>query len=327
MDNKQNLTISVSPHARSSETTTRIMVDVLIALAPAMVGSVVFFGIRALLVMIVSVAGSVFFEWAYRRLMKKDCTIGDCSAAVTGVLIAMICPATVPYWVVLIGDFFAIVVVKQLYGGIGKNFVNPALAARAFMFSWPVIMTTWVVPTMDLSLFGSNADAVTEATAMSYLHNGQLPAQKLLNLFMGNVSGSLGETSALLLLVGAAYLIARKIISPRIPLCYLGTVAVIALLFPQGNDCLSWTAAQLCGGGVMLGAWFMATDYATSPITKWGQVIYGVGCGLITMFIRYFGSYSEGVTYAILIMNVCVTLLDKIGLPRRFGLVKGGAAK
>ena len=327
MDNKPRLTLSVSPHVQASESTTHIMADVLIALTPAMLGAVIFFGFRAVVMLLVSAGAAVFFEWGYRRLMKKDSTIRDGSAAVTGVLIAMVCPPTVPLWVLVIGDLFAIVVVKQLYGGIGKNFVNPALAARAFLFSWPVLMSTWAVPGQRLAVFGANADAVTEATALSYLHNGQLPAQRLLQLFMGNVSGSLGETSALLLVLGALYLLSRRVISPRIPLCYLGTVAVIALLFPQGNGRLVWAAAQLCSGGLMLGAWFMATDYTTSPLTKWGQVIYGVGCGLITMFIRYFGAYPEGVTYAILIMNVCVALLDKVGLPRRFGTGKGGAAQ
>ena len=329
MDKQVHLTISASPHVRYRESTSQIMVDVLIALAPAMAGSIIFFGLRALLVLLISVAGSVFFEWAYRKLLKKDNTIRDCSAAVTGVFIALVCPPTIPYWVVLIGDFFAIVIVKQLYGGIGKNFVNPALAARAFLFSWPVLMTTWTAPGTQLALFGSNVDAVTEATALSFLHGGDLPAQHLLQLFMGNVSGCLGETSALLLLLGALYLIVRRVISPRIPLCYLGTVAALALLFPQGHDRLLWAAAQLCSGGLILGACFMATDYATSPVTGWGQAIYGVGCGLITVFIRYFGSYPEGVTYAILIMNVCVALLDKVGLPRRFGQQrrKGGAAQ
>lgn len=327
MDNKHTLTISASPHVRHGENTCRIMTDVLIALSPAMVGSVIFFGFRTLLVMLVSVVGAVFFEWGYRRLMKKDCTIGDCSAAVTGVLVAMICPPTVPLWIVIIGDFFAIVVVKQLFGGIGKNFVNPALAARAFLFSWPVAMNTWIAPNGAGRLFAANVDAVTEATALANLHGGLMPTQDLLSLFMGNVPGCLGETSVLLLLLGAAYLLVRRVISPRIPLCFLGTVAVLTFLFPQGNDRLAWMAAQLFSGGLMIGAWFMATDYATSPVTKWGQIIYGVGCGLITVLIRYFGAYTEGVTYGILMMNVCVTLLDKIGVPRRFGLTKGGAAK
>ena len=274
--------------------------------------------------MAVSVAACVVFEYLYRKLLKKDTTVGDCSAIVTGVLLAMVCPVTIPYWTIIIGDFFAIVVVKQLFGGIGCNFLNPALAGRAFLFSYPVIMTTWVAPYTSLNLIGSNADAVTAATPMSYLHQGMLPDTSVLYSFIGSVGGCLGETSAVLLLAGGVYLVVRKVISARIPLAYIATVAVIALLFPQGNDRLQWLGYQVFSGGLMLGAIFMATDYATSPVTKGGQIVYGIGCGLITMLIRYFGSYAEGVSYAILIMNVTVLLLDKIGVPKRFGYVKPG---
>jgi electron transport complex protein RnfD len=298
------------------------MLDVVIALVPAMLGAMYFFGLRAGMVMAVSVAASVLFEWLYRKLMKKDCTVGDCSAVVTGILLALVCPATIPYWTIIIGDFFAIVVVKQLFGGIGCNFMNPALAGRAFLFSYPVIMTTWTKVGTSLSIFGSNADAVTSATPMSYLHQGLLPTDSLLDVLVGNVGGSMGETSAVLLLAGLIYLLVRKVISIRIPLAYVGTVAVLAFLFPQGNDRLVWTAYQVLSGGLLLGASFMATDYATSPVTKLGQVIYGIGCGVITIAIRYFGSYAEGVSYAILIMNVTVFLLDKVGVPKRFGYVK-----
>jgi electron transport complex protein RnfD len=315
-------TVSVSPHVRAPENTRSIMLDVVIGLVPAMVAAVYFFGLRALCVLAVSVAASVFFEWGYRKLLKKDQTIGDCSAVVTGILLALVCPVTIPYWTIIIGDFFAIVIVKQLFGGIGQNFMNPALAGRAFLFSWPVIMTTWVVPGTSLNLIGSNVDAVTAATPMSYLSSGSLPAQSILSLFTGNVGGCMGETSAILLLLGGIYLLVRKVISPRIPVAYLATVAVIAFLFPQGNGRVDWMLCQLFGGGLMLGAFFMATDYATSPVTKLGQIVFGIGCGLITMFIRYFGSYAEGVSYAILIMNTTVFLLDKIGRPSRFGVVK-----
>ena len=309
------LTVSSSPHAHGRLTTQKVMRDVLIALAPALIASIYFFGIRALLVTVVSVAACVFFEWGYRKLLKLDSTVYDLSAVVTGVLLAFVCPATVPFWCIIIGDFFAIVVVKQLFGGIGKNFMNPALAARAFMFSWPVIMTTgfqnetWV-------------DAVTEATPLAAMHQGSLPADSLQDAFIGTVGGCIGETSAALLLLGGLYLLIRKIISVRIPLAYLGTVALIAFLFPQGNDRLLWTGMQLCSGGLMLGAFFMATDYVTSPVTKLGQVIFGVGCGVITMVIRYFGGYNEGVSYAILIMNTCVVLLDKVGRPKKYGVPK-----
>ncbi|MEE0095995.1 MAG: RnfABCDGE type electron transport complex subunit D [Oscillospiraceae bacterium] len=319
-----NLTVSCSPHVHAADGTRDIMLDVVIALIPAMLGAVYFFGLRSLCVMAVSVAACVVFEYLYRKLLKKDATVGDCSAIVTGVLLAMVCPVTIPYWTIIIGDFFAIVVVKQLFGGIGCNFLNPALAGRAFLFSYPVIMTTWVAPYTSLNLIGSNADAVTAATPMSYLHQGMLPDTSVLYSFIGSVGGCLGETSAVLLLAGGVYLVVRKVISARIPLAYIATVAVIALLFPQGNDRLQWLGYQVFSGGLMLGAIFMATDYATSPVTKGGQIVYGIGCGLITMLIRYFGSYAEGVSYAILIMNVTVLLLDKIGVPKRFGYVKPG---
>ena len=317
-----NLTVSCSPHVHAADGTRDIMLDVVIALIPAMLGAVYFFGLRSLCVMAVSVAACVVFEYLYRKLLKKDTTVGDCSAIVTGVLLAMVCPVTIPYWTIIIGDFFAIVVVKQLFGGIGCNFLNPALAGRAFLFSYPVIMTTWVAPYTSLNLIGSNADAVTAATPMSYLHQGMLPDTSVLYSFIGSVGGCLGETSAVLLLAGGVYLVVRKVISARIPLAYIATVAVIALLFPQGNDRLQWLGYQVFSGGLMMGAIFMATDYATSPVTKGGQIVYGIGCGLITMLIRYFGSYAEGVSYAILIMNVTVLLLDKIGVPKRFGYVK-----
>ncbi len=317
-----NLTVSCSPHAHAADGTRDIMLDVVIALIPAILGAVYFFGLRSLCVMAVSVAACIVFEWAYRKILRKDTTVGDCSAIVTGLLLAMVCPVTIPYWTIIIGDFFAIVVVKQLFGGIGCNFLNPALAGRAFLFSYPVIMTTWVAPYTPLKLIGSNVDAVTAATPMSFLHQSLLPETSVFDSFLGSVGGCIGETSAVLLLIGGVYLVIRKVISPRIPVAYIATVAVIALLFPRGNDRILWLGYQVFSGGLMLGAIFMATDYATSPVTKGGQIVYGIGCGLITMFIRYFGSYAEGVSYAILIMNIAVLLLDKIGVPKRFGYVK-----
>ncbi len=321
------LTISSSPHAHSPVTTKTIMRDVLIALTPALLGAVYFFGFRALMLTLVSCAACVFFEWGYRKLMKLDSTVYDLSALVTGVLLAFVCPVTVPYWVLIIGDFVAIILVKQLFGGIGQNFMNPALLARAFLFSWPAVMSTWVKPGFEnwAGIF-STADAVTGATPLGPMHQGTLPDVGLWDLCIGNVGGSLGETSVILLLVGAAYLLIRRVISLRIPASYLLTVAVIAFLFPQGSDRLLWTAYQLCAGGLVLGAFFMATDYVTTPVTKWGQVLFGIGCGIITMVIRYFGGYNEGVSFAILVMNACVVLLDKVGRPKRFGTVRKEAA-
>ncbi len=322
------LTISSSPHAHSPVSTKTIMRDVLIALTPALIGSIFFFGFRALLVTLVSMAACVFFEWAWCKLTKRNCKAYDMSAMVTGMLIAFVCPVTIPYWCIIIGDFFAIVVVKQLFGGIGKNFVNPALAARAFLFSWPAIMNTWVKPGFENAAgLWSTVDVVTGATPMGTMHQGALPESSLMDMFLGNIGGSLGETSALLLLIGFGYLLLRKVISARIPVAFIGTVALLTFLFPQGNDRVMWMASQLLSGGLMLGAIFMATDYVTSPVTKLGQIIFGIGCGVITVVIRYFGGYPEGVSYAILVMNCCVVLLDKLGRPVKFGAPKKEAVK
>ena len=324
------LTISSSPHVHSPVTTKTIMRDVLIALLPALVGSVYFFGFRALLVTLVSAAAALFFEWGWCKLMKQDDKTYDLSCIVTGVLLAFVCPPTIPYWMIIIGDFFAIILVKMLFGGIGKNIVNPALAGRAFMFSWPVAMSTWVKVGFEnaAGLFNT-ADAVTAATPLAAMHQGYIDpaAGSLWDAFIGNVGGCIGETSVLALLIGFVYLLARKVITARIPLAYIGTVAVLTLLFPQGNNGFEWMAYQLCTGGLMLGAIFMATDYVTSPLTKLGQVVDGIGCGVLTIMIRYFGGYNEGVSYAILIMNCCVVLLDRIGRPVKFGAPKKEAAK
>ena len=322
------LTISSSPHAHSPVTTQTIMRDVLIALIPAMLGSIYFFGFRSLLVTLVSAAACVFFEWGFCKVRKLHCKTYDLSAVVTGVLLAFVCPVTIPYWTIILGDFFAIVLVKMLFGGLGKNIVNPALAGRAFLFSWPVLMSNWVKVGFDNAAgLLSTADAVTAATPMSAMHQGALPEESILDMFLGNIGGCIGETSALLLIIGFIYLLYRKVITARIPLAYIGTVAILAFLFPQGNDRIAWMAAQVFGGGLMLGAIFMATDYVTSPLTKLGQIVYGIGCGVITILIRYFGGYSEGVTYAILCMNACAVLLDKVGRPVKFGAPKKEAAK
>ena len=322
------LTISSSPHVHSPVTTQTIMRDVLIALAPALIGSVYFFGLRALTVTMVSAIAAFFFEKLYCYLMKQNDKTYDLSCIVTGVLLAFVCPPTIPYWMIIVGDAFAIILVKMLFGGIGKNIVNPALAGRAFMFSWPVAMSTWVKVGFENAANPLNAaDAVTAATPLANMHQGLLPEASVLDAFLGNVGGCIGETSALLLLIGFAYLLYRKVITARIPLAYIGTVAVLSFLFPMGQDRITWMAYQLFTGGLMLGAIFMATDYVTSPLTKLGQTVYGIGCGVLTIMIRYFGGYNEGVSYAILIMNCCVVLLDRIGRPVKFGAPKKEAAK
>jgi electron transport complex protein RnfD len=325
MNEKIRLSVASSPHASSPFGTRNLMLDVLIALVPALCIAVYFFGPRALILTAVSVAACEFFEYAYRRFMKKSNTMGDLSAAITGVLLAFVCPVTLPYWVVIIGDFFAIVVVKQLFGGLGKNFLNPALAARAFlMLCYPVLMTTWVKSGTQYwaGLGMSASDAVTGATPLSidFMHSSILPSVSLMDMFVGNIGGCVGEVSALMLLIGGAYLIIRGVVRIRIPAAFIGTVAVLTFLFPRGNGNLEWMLYSLFGGGLMLGAFYMATDYTTSPVTPRGEIIYGVGCGLLKVFIRYFGGYPEGVSYAILIMNVCVWLIDKYSMPARFGV-------
>jgi electron transport complex protein RnfD len=318
------LTISSSPHVHSPVTTRTIMRDVLIALIPALVGSVCFFGFRALMVALVSVAACVFFEWGYCKLTGMNCKVYDLSAVLTGLLLAFVCPVTIPYWTIIIGDFFAIVVVKMIFGGIGRNIVNPALAGRAFMMSWAVLMTNWVRVGFDNAAgLLDTADAVTAATPLASMHQGVLPqGVSLMDMFLGNVGGCMGETSALLLLIGFVYLLIRKVVSLRIPLGFIGTVAVLTFLFPQGNDRFAWMGAQVFGGGLMLGAIFMATDYVTSPYSDLGKVVFGVGAGLITAAIRIFANSAEGVSFAILIMNLLVPYINDLTRRKPFGEVK-----
>ena len=330
MDYKElHLIGSSSPHIRTKDGTAHIMAEVLIALIPALAFSIYNFGWYVLTVTAVSVVGSCFFEWLYRTLMKKNNTVGDCSAAVTGVLIAFVCPPNIPLWMILIGDFFAIVIVKQLFGGIGKNFLNPALAARAFMLSWASAMSTWVVPGSKLPLLGT-VDVVTSATPMSYLHEnnlqGLMEVYDLQDMLIGFIGGSLGEVSALLLAIGGAWLIFRKIITWYIPVSYIGTVAVLTFLFPRGNDPMTWMLYNVLGGGLILGAFFMATDYVTRPITIKGQYVYGAVLGLLTGIFRIFGPGAEGVSYAIILGNLLVPLIEKFTMPVAFGR-KAGAKR
>ena len=318
-----------NPHIRSNETTRSIMLDVIIAMLPALVWAVIWFGVKALTLTAVSVIGCMFWEWLYRKLMKKPQSVGDLSAVVTGMLLAFVCPVTTPYWMIIIGGFFSIVVVKQLFGGIGKNFVNPALAGRAFLLgSYAGVMTTWIDATQNKApLMGSTADIVTAATPLAYMKTGNMAGltetYSVMDMFLGKTGGSLGEISAAMLILGGLYLIWRKVINWQTPVAYIATVAVITFLFPKGDaGNLEWMLYSLFSGGLMLGAFFMATDYATSPVTKKGQLIFGIGCGLFTVLIRYFGSYNEGVCYSIMVMNLCVALIDKYTKPTRFGVVK-----
>ena len=317
-----------NPHIRSNETTRSIMLDVIIAMLPALAFAIFNFGLRALTLTAVSVVACIFWEWLYRKLMKKPQSIGDLSCVVTGMLLAFVCPVHMPYCMIIIGDFFAIVVVKQLFGGIGKNFLNPALAGRAVLLaSYAGTMTSWVDPAAGkAAIIGSNADVVTTATPLAIMKTGDfaelMATYGVDKMFIGQIPGSLGEVSAVALLIGGAYLIWRKVINWQTPVAYIATVAVLTFLFPKQGTGLEWMLYSVFGGGLFLGAFFMATDYATSPVTKKGQLIFGIGCGLFTVLIRYFGSYNEGVCYSIMVMNLLVALIDKYTKPTRFGVVK-----
>lgn len=323
------LTVSPSPHIRHGDTTRSVMLDVIIALVPALIWGVICFGLRALAVVAISIASAVLFEYGFQRVMKRTVNIGDFSAAVTGLLLGLNLPASIPYWMPIVGSFFAIVIVKQLFGGIGKNFVNPALAARVFLFSWPGEMTMFTEPFRRLGLFMNREtmDALATPTPLSALKSGELPDITWLDLFVGKYGGTIGEVSSVLLLLGAAYLLVRKVIAPHIPLAYIGTVVLLTLIFPKNPDIFSFVLSEVFSGGIIFGAFFMATDYVTSPVTARGRVIFGCGCGAITVFIRYFGGYSEGVSFAILIMNSLVYYIDKFTMPRVFGGVKNGHGK
>lgn len=295
-----------------------IMLDVLVALTPALVMGAFLFGFRVLVLAAISMLSCMGFELLYCKWTKKAVTIRDLSACVTGLLLAMTLPVTAPYWAPVLGGAFAIIVVKQFYGGLGKNFMNPALAGRMLLLSFPGMMTTWVDALDRQAVVG--VDAVSTATPMAYLHLGKLPDLTLSQLLLGQHGGAMGEVASFMLLLGGAYLLCRRVISWRIPVCFLGTVAVLAFAFPKGNDPLDWAVCNLFSGGLMLGAIFMATDYTTSPVTPRGQILYGIGCGCLTMVLRSYGSYPDGVGFSILTMNCCVWLLDRVGLPRRFGV-------
>lgn len=310
------LSITSSPHLRSKTVTQNIMLDVLIALCPALVASAIIFGLRALAVCLVCVATSVLSEYIYRRLMHLSNTITDLSAAVTGLLLAFNLPAGIPLWMAMIGCFVAVVIVKQLFGGIGKNFANPAIVGRiVLLISFATPMTNWAIP--------KTSDAVSSATPLALLHYGSdavsgatATPPGYLQMFLGNIGGSLGETCTLALLLGGIYLVARKVITPAAPVSFMVTVLLMAAI--MGQDPLY----HLLAGGVVLGAIFMATDYVTTPTTERGKILFGVGCGIITMVIRMFSSYPEGVSFAILIMNIVTPHIDRLTTIKAFGEAK-----
>lgn len=293
--------VAASPHVTTKNSTAVIMRDVLIALLPAVLAGCVVFGLRALLVVAVTTAACVFFEWGFEKLCHTPSTISDLSAAVTGVLLAMNLPVSIPLWQAVFGALVAIVAVKGLFGGIGKNFANPAITARIVMFlAFSKTMTAWVFP-----------DAVSSATPLAMMASGE--SVDYLTLLLGNHGGCLGETSALALLIGFAYLLIRGVISWHTPVCFVGTVFVMSLIL--GQDAVG----QILSGGLMLGAIFMATDYSTTPSTNWGRVLFGIGAGLLTVLIRFYGAYAEGVSFAILFMNILTPYLSKWTETKPFG--------
>lgn len=304
------LTLSSSPHIHSGRSTQRIMLDVLIALIPATVAGTVIFGLRALLVVAVCVGSCIAFEALFNLIAKKKQTIGDLSAAVTGLLLALNLPANIPIWQCVIGCLFAIVLVKCLFGGIGHNLVNPAITARVFMLVAFSSMASYAMPTI--------VDTTAGATPLVEIAENNTP--KLLDLFLGTTGGAIGETCALALLIGFAYLLIRRVISWHIPVTFVGSVFVLSFLL-EGFDAMTALSLVL-SGGLLIGAVFMATDYVTSPATSWGKIIFGVGAGLLTVLIRYFGVYPEGVSFAILFMNILTPYIEKLTARKIFGGVK-----
>ncbi|CDC39688.1 na-translocating NADH-quinone reductase Nqr2 subunit [Butyrivibrio sp. CAG:318] len=308
------LNVSSSPHVRDNSSTRRIMLDVCIALLPACIFGIVNFGMRALAVLVVSVITCVVSEYLFEHFMHRPITVGDLSAVVTGLLLGMNMPHTIPLWIVMLGSVFAIIVVKQLFGGLGQNFMNPALAARCFLLiSFAGRMTSFTY------------DGVTGATPLALLKSGE--SVNVLSMFLGTTAGVIGETSTVAILVGALYLIIRKVITPLIPMVYLAVFSVFILLFGGHGFDMTYLAAELCGGGLMLGAFFMATDYVTSPVNTVGRIVYGIILGILTGLFRIFGNSAEGVSYAIIFSNILVPLIEKLTVPRAFGVVREKKSK
>lgn len=313
--------VSASPHVRSKDSTKTIMRDVVIALLPAVLAGIWVFKMDAVLVLLTTSVTCLLTEYVYERLMKRPITTGDYSALVTGLLLGMNLPPSIPLWIAMIGSVFAILVVKQLFGGLGQNFMNPALGARCFlMISFTGRMTTFTV------------DGVTSATPLAWIKNAETGSSvtstlaangsSLFDMFIGTIGGTIGETSALAILLGAVYLLAKRIINWRIPVYYIGTFLVFLMFFSGYGLDINYFAAEICGGGLLLGAFFMATDYVTCPITPNGKIIYGICLGLLTGIFRIYGGSAEGVSYAIIFCNLLVPLIEKVTIPKPFGYVK-----
>ncbi len=313
----QNFIISSSPHLHSKTTVTTIMADVLIALIPAVVASIYYFGIGSLYIILVAIASCMLSELIFEIITKRTKTLHDLSAVVTGVLLALNMPPEIPLWMVMVGSAFSIIVVKQIFGGIGKNFMNPALAGRCFMLiAWTGAMTTFSAP--------HAIDAVSSATPLGIMKSGSgdnLPS--MLDVFLGNISGCIGETSAAALILGFLYLLIKKVVSAKIPLAYILSFAVLTFLFGNNTTSMAqweFTIYQILTGGLLLGAFFMATDYTTTPSTPKGMIIFGIGCGVLTFLIRRFGGYPEGVSFSIILMNIASPIIEEHTIPKSFGM-------
>lgn len=306
--------VSSAPHVRAKDTTSRIMLYVIIAMLPAALFGIYNFGLRALLLILVTVASCVASEWIFNKIVHKKQTIGDLSAVVTGMILALNLPVNLPIWEAIVGGVFAIVIVKMLFGGLGQNFMNPALAARCFLLiAFAKDMTNFVT------------DTYTGATPLAAMRNGE--AVNTMDMLIGRTAGTIGETSVIALIIGAIFMILMGVIDLRIPASYIVTFAVFMMLFGGHGVDANYITAQLCAGGLMFGAFFMATDYVTSPITPRGQILFGICCGIFTGIFRCFGANAEGVSFAIILSNILVPLLEKITIPKAFGVVKEKAAK
>lgn len=317
------LTVSPAPFVKTPETVSTMMLDVIIALIPALLWGIYVFGFRAAVIALVSVASAVLSEAVIRFLLKRSVTVGDMSAAVTGLLLAMMMPVSVPLWVPAVGSCFAVVIVKQLFGGIGNNLVNPALTAWVFLNFFGDHLARYTQPGMKINSVAvtvAEEDLVLAADSLAALKAGQLPESNLFDMMIGNIAGGIGEVSSLLLIAGGIYLLWRKVISWHIPVAFIGTAALVTFVFPQYSGiALDYMLYQMFAGGLILGAFFMATDTATSPVTSLGKLIYGIGCGLLTVVIRYFCDPAEGIHFAILVMNLLAWPIEKLTMPRRFG--------
>lgn len=308
--------VSSSPHVRAKDSTSRIMLYVIIALLPTSLFGIYNFGLKALLLILITIAACVATEWIFDKIVHKKNTIGDLSAVVTGLLLALNLPVSLPWWEAVIGGVFAIAIVKCIFGGLGQNFMNPALGARCFL------LIAFAADMTNFNVTRNGVDVYTGATPLALIRESGISAVNVRDMLVGNVAGTIGETSVIAILIGAIILILLGVIDLKIPGAYIITFAVFMFFFGASRFDFSYVVAQLCGGGLMLGAFFMATDYVTSPITPKGKIIFGICCGLLTGIFRCFGANAEGVSFSIILSNILVPLIERFTVPRAFGQVK-----